>query len=347
MGTITDKLNKVLSSKIDIKNAILSRGIEVGNEFDTYGDAIRSISNLLDYSVIFKNEDGTILSIFSSKNEYPIIVNPPYTKKVYWTYNGTPQVFPLTATEDMIIIENKLKRYYGDGSNNSVVGGYTNKVAVCGVIPPITTYTWKGNTQVVCHDFNTSAINGFKKIHGYTIGSKYSLNSVFSPLGILTIGTAKWSDDGKIYQTHQSQVSPNASQMIADSSESAKTIILYNYALNSLNYSINSLYLTIDGSNYSLKQAVDAELIEPLVLLNDLGWEENAPNRVFEILNLYNNSSTGKAIQTIWYLVFVLKQGHNMTMNITTNGGINIGANPDTFTFTVWNEDDMFIEYLE
>lgn len=348
MGSIADKLNKLRSSKADIKDAILSKGVEVGDELDTYGDAIRRISGggSLDYSVVFKSEGGLDLSVFSSKSEYPIIVNPPYTKRVYWTYNGVAQTFPLTATEDMIILENIMERYYGDGSLNPVTGGYTNKVAICGDVPAITTNSWKGNTQVDCDHFNSAAISGFEKIHGYTIGSKYANNNVFSPLGGMTRGTAKWSDDGRVYQTYQSEVSPNANQMVADSTSNAKTIFLYNYAGGySSSYSINSLYLTIDGSNYSLRQAFEAELIEPLILLNDFAWSPNTSSGVFEVLNLYNNSSTGRASYTRWYLAFVLKQGHNLKMNISTSNGTNSGG--DAFTFTVWNEDDMPMDFLE
>ena len=45
MGTVADKLNKVLSTKTDIKNAIIEKGVEVldSDTFASYGDKIRSI----------------------------------------------------------------------------------------------------------------------------------------------------------------------------------------------------------------------------------------------------------------------------------------------------------------
>lgn len=45
MGTVADKLNKVLSTKADIKSAIIEKGVEVldSDTFASYGDKIRSI----------------------------------------------------------------------------------------------------------------------------------------------------------------------------------------------------------------------------------------------------------------------------------------------------------------
>ena len=45
MGTVADKLNKVLSTKTDIKNAIIEKGVAVSDSdtFASYGDKIRSI----------------------------------------------------------------------------------------------------------------------------------------------------------------------------------------------------------------------------------------------------------------------------------------------------------------
>lgn len=45
MGTVADKLNKVLSTKADIKNAIIEKGVAVSDSdtFASYGDKIRSI----------------------------------------------------------------------------------------------------------------------------------------------------------------------------------------------------------------------------------------------------------------------------------------------------------------
>lgn len=47
MGTTADKLNKVLSTKTDIKNAIIEKGVAVldSDTFASYGDKIRSINS--------------------------------------------------------------------------------------------------------------------------------------------------------------------------------------------------------------------------------------------------------------------------------------------------------------
>ena len=47
MGTVADKLNKVLSTKTDIKNAIIEKGVAVSDSdtFASYGNKIRSITS--------------------------------------------------------------------------------------------------------------------------------------------------------------------------------------------------------------------------------------------------------------------------------------------------------------
>ena len=47
MGTVADKLNKVLSTKTDIKNAIIEKGVAVSDSdtFASYGNKIRSIKS--------------------------------------------------------------------------------------------------------------------------------------------------------------------------------------------------------------------------------------------------------------------------------------------------------------
>lgn len=47
MGTVADKLNKVLSTKTDIKNAIIEKGVDVSDSdvFSSYGDKIRNIKS--------------------------------------------------------------------------------------------------------------------------------------------------------------------------------------------------------------------------------------------------------------------------------------------------------------
>ena len=47
MGTVADKLNKVLSTKADIKSAIIEKGVAVSDSdtFASYGDKIRNIKS--------------------------------------------------------------------------------------------------------------------------------------------------------------------------------------------------------------------------------------------------------------------------------------------------------------
>ena len=42
-NTTTDKLNKILNTKADIKAALAEKGQTVGDVFSTYGDAVRAI----------------------------------------------------------------------------------------------------------------------------------------------------------------------------------------------------------------------------------------------------------------------------------------------------------------
>lgn len=43
MNTTADKLNKLLTSKADIKNALIEKGLTVSDVFSTYADQIRNI----------------------------------------------------------------------------------------------------------------------------------------------------------------------------------------------------------------------------------------------------------------------------------------------------------------
>ena len=47
MGTTADKLNKIIATKSDIKNAIIEKGVDVSDSdvFSSYGDKIRNIKS--------------------------------------------------------------------------------------------------------------------------------------------------------------------------------------------------------------------------------------------------------------------------------------------------------------
>lgn len=347
MGTIADKLQKLITTKADIKSALIEKGVtDVTNEFDTYGDAIRSIetggAGILDYTVVFKNEDGENLSVFSSKSEYPIIVNPPYTNQVRWLADGVIQTFPLTAQTDLILNEEKISEYYGDGSLNTTTGGYNQKLLSNGIVVNDKTSVkgWSGNLQSTGTSINGGMINGYLANHGTEFPyPRKSFNSPLFGIDSSNRGKSQTSSDGKVKQITQYPTSSthNPANWNADATTIEKTIVIYIYCCStSYSCSFGNIQLKINGSVGTLKYHVDAGNIYPLVVMSSFNTYDTNYFRNME--NLYNGGSVSYAYPQ-GFVIFTLPKG-----SILQEVGFSLSASysgnySDSITFASFDKD--------
>ena len=172
---------------------------------------------------------------------------------------------------------------YGDGHLNTVSGGYN------GTLYRYSAATGDGH---IIRTGNPTAWSGnFKYVTNWSIPGFTSEQYLGDDRGVSGTNTRNWT---------------------VDASGEDKTVMLFiHYGSSTESIYLSSLNITVNGTAYTLQQAVAAGVICPLVLIYS-GVDSGSyafPNTQ----NLYSGGSTGTASFASLKVYFMIKKGNKMT----------------------------------
>ena len=257
----------------------------------TYNSGANGVINGNANQVVVRNGDGAPVEA---------IPNTGYSFS-QWSDGSTqnPRVDTNITSNKSVTASFVSSVYMGDGSLNTVSGGYNDSILVNGAL-----ITAKGSQSALdtgnCYNINNLGLSG-----------STNHTDVYS-------GSLK----GRVY------AGLNTYNLLSEvSGNRVVTILISGGSYTGSNY-LSDFRINLNGTNYLLSEAVSNNLIKPIVLM--LSYKGDTVPRYPTPLNLYTGKSTGSASFANLRITFVLQPGVTLSsFNLYSNIALSTTASVD------------------